>query len=110
MIQAEVHSDDCVMSTNFDATPWFENASPASIKSLAECDFGGDYPADAVAQDSIDTDDSVKDVLEYVEKAYAATGNIGFECYVDEEQAMAWLKENRTDVYECIMSNRERSI
>jgi len=50
MIRAEVHSDDYVRQVKFDATKWFESASDQEIINLINCDFGGDYPADSVAE------------------------------------------------------------
>jgi hypothetical protein len=48
-IHAECHSDDGLRTANFNAVRWFERASDAEIKELAQEDWGEDYAADRVA-------------------------------------------------------------
>lgn len=91
MIRAEVHSDDYRKKATFDASKWFEEASDEEILALAACDFGGDYPADAVAEWFSDSNPNVSSVLDWA----ADHDECGFECHVDESQAMAWLKKHR---------------
>lgn len=43
-IKAEVHTDDHIYEVNFDAEPWFAQASDKEILEVAECGWGGDYP------------------------------------------------------------------
>ena len=103
MIKAEVHSDDRQRQAEFDATPWFEQAQDIDIIQLADSDFRNDYPADYVAQFVSVTNKDVEAVLSYVEDAYAATGKVGFECSINLDDAMAWLKEHRPNVYNEIL-------
>ena len=50
MICAECHSDDHNVEVAFDATRWFEQATDKQIAELAAVGWGGEYPADAVAE------------------------------------------------------------
>jgi hypothetical protein len=104
VIDAEVHTDDHAAETHFDAVKWFEQASDDEIKSLAGCDWGGDYPADAVAQFMESRDDYVADVFEYLETYNngARRETIGFECHVDSDDALCWLKKNRPELFKQI--------
>ena len=98
MIKAEAHSDDYAVEAEFDATAWFEKATDNEIIELMNCGWGGDYPADDVAIDIAKTN-------EEVDAIFTHTANIandpskkdlsGFECHVEEEDALKWLKENR---------------
>lgn len=105
MIRAEVHADNFAASAKFDATPFFKDASQADIVALAECGWGGDYPADAVAHhcESLPGYETVAEVFE-------ETGeDNGFECHVHEPDALAWLKENRNDVFLAVCAAEELS-
>lgn len=88
IIPAEVHSDDYVYSIEFDALEWFMQANDEDIQELQDYDFGGDYPSDDIAlfQNNLD----IKNLFAYIEKQ-----NIGFECRVNKEAAIKWVKENR---------------
>ena len=92
-IKAECYSDNRAFEINFDATKWFEQASDSDIVKLASCEWGGDYPADEVAffmrQHHVD----VNFMFNYLER-----DSVGFECNVDESDAMRWLQENRLDL------------
>ena len=99
-VSAKVHSDDYVFDIAFDATPWFEQASDEEILVLAKCDFGGDYPADAVADFFENSNPEVTDMFDYIHAHNKSdvVEHIGFECYVDEDEAMAWLVENKPEL------------
>jgi hypothetical protein len=96
IIPAEVHSDDHVKEAKFDALAFFEGADDQEIIALAGCDWGGDYPADEVAREC-DDQPGVTDVLDWGANFKGRVGleSIGFECYVDGEAAMKWLRENK---------------
>ncbi len=98
IIKAECHSDDRVREANFDATLWFIQASSESIGDLAKCGWGGDYPADGVAQFMARHDEVVNKVFQYLYLVGDKRDAPGFECYVDEADALAWLRENRRAV------------
>jgi hypothetical protein len=98
MIKAEVHSDDHVVEHNFDATKWFRLATDENIIKLAQCGWGGDYPADNVAIFMAEQDSGVADVFKYLEliaKDPMKKDCHGFECHVDEEQARSWIAKHR---------------
>jgi hypothetical protein len=94
MIKAEVHDDNHQNKVNFDATPWFVGATDEEIQDLAECDWGGDYPADAVAEMIANVDPKVNNVLEF------KSHDVGFECHVDGDSAIEWIKNNRPHLLE----------
>ncbi len=97
-INAECHSDDRVREADFDATPWFRQASAESIAGLAACGWGGDYPADGVAHFMAEHNEEVGKVFQYLDLVSDKKDAPGFECHVDETDAMAWLRENRRAV------------
>ena len=99
-IKAECHADDQVLRATFDATPWFEQASCEDIGKLAACDWGGDYPADEVAQFMAEQDGEVRKMFQYLD----IVGNLGFECHVDRDDAIAWLRMFRHAVAALIES------
>lgn len=96
MIKAECHSDDYVACATFDATPWFEQASDEEIRALAECDWGGDQPADGVAVFIQDKDPKVGRLFDYLSfEPKMGHEPVGFECHVDVADARRWLDANR---------------
>lgn len=100
MIRAECHSDDRVFEINFDATLWFEQATADQLRTLSACDWGGDYPADEIAQ-FMDGQPNIGAMFRYCEASNAADrsrDHVGFECHVDQEDALAWLKEHRPGI------------
>ena len=98
MIHAEVHSDDHVFEISFDASPWFENASDAEITALAECGWGGNYPADRVAKE-IPAHDEIKAMFDYLYRISGTRRACGFECHVTANDAEAWIKTNRPHLW-----------
>lgn len=97
-ISAEVHSDDHVVEVAFNASPWFTQASAEQIAALARCDWGGDYPADAVATYMTDHIDGIKRMFTHL----GLNQGMGFECHVSHVEAMAWLAAIRPEVHELI--------
>jgi hypothetical protein len=67
----------------------FESATDAQIRALAECGWGGDYPADEVAG-AMRTIREVDALFVLVELRGA-----GYECYVEPGGALAWVAEHR---------------
>jgi hypothetical protein len=102
MIKAECHSDDRCVEVKFDATPWFNQASDKAILDLFECGWRGDYPADDVAIFMADCSDAVAEMFQYI-NLRGTIETIGFECSVDQEQAMTWLMTNRPNLYKLIL-------
>jgi hypothetical protein len=102
MICAEVHSDDYVRQVKFDATKWFESASDQEIINLINCDFGGDYPADRVAENLSVFNQELSDFFSYFDdKPVMLNGDtVGFECHVNVNEAESWIKNNRPNLKE----------
>lgn len=98
-IPAEVHTDDWVAQAEFDAEIWMIQASDEKIEALAKCEWGGDYPADEVAEFMESRDPQVKAVFEY-KHAVNLHKTMGFECHVNEEAAWAWLESRRPFLFD----------
>lgn len=96
-IAAECHTDDRVYEVNFDARPWFEQASEEEILDLARCGWGGNYPSDQVAIDSAEWSDEVSEMFRYIyrKNSKGLGDTIGFECHVESKDAYKWLEANR---------------
>ena len=88
MIKATISADETNWSYDFDAQPWFEQATESEIEELAESDWMGSYEADNVAywfelQPGKDGE-GVKRILEIAQE--------GFLVIIDAADAEAWLK------------------
>ena len=101
-VQARATTDDHKVDVTFDATPWLRQATEAALLALAGCGFGGDYPADEVAHQSVTLlgDAGLAKLFAYLEivNQFPVREAVGFECRVDEDQARAWLKRHRPAV------------
>ena len=58
--------------------------------------WGGNYAADHVAEFMVDHNKDVKKVFEYLD----LKDDIGFECHVNGEEALAWIKRNKSELYD----------
>jgi len=94
-IPADIHTDDHQHRAEFDAVAWFQYASDGVILELARSGWGGDYPADDVARACADHNKEVAAVL----LAAESQDEMGFECHVNKERALAWLNEHRHGVF-----------
>lgn len=101
-VRADVHSDDFRQRCDFDAAPWLEKASDEEIVKLAGCDWGGDYPADAVAYGLEATSQGISDVLKYCCDAHKYGITMGFEVQVHSDDALAWLGEHRPHILDIL--------
>ena len=101
-IPAEVHSDDHVHEVDFDAVTFFQEASAKEIYELAECDWGGDYPADYVAQSMKCKNAAIDTLFDYLDRIQGTRQSCGFECHVDKKKAMKWLKKHRPEIADTI--------
>ena len=102
VIPAEAHSDDHVIEVKFDALEYFLQATAEELLLLAGCGFGGDYPADNVAQYLAETNKPLEKLFDYLEAIADVPSKKdcnGFECNVDETAARTWLAENRPQVF-----------
>jgi hypothetical protein len=89
-IRAEIHDDDRRFEVNFDARLWFQQASDEELVALRECDFGGDYPADAIGE--------FFDGLNPLVSELFTNKWEGFEVNVNAEDALAWVAANRPEI------------
>jgi hypothetical protein len=65
------------------------------LQELIACDFGGDYPADAVVLYLVSNcEDSYPELSRMLEHCRRLPG-IGFECRVNRDAAMQWLSTFR---------------
>lgn len=94
-IAGSAHSDDRWAEAHFDAAPWFHQASDREILELAQCEWGGDYPADYVAEYMADHDAEPRKMFDYIAIANADHNRVGFECWIDPGDARAWLNRHR---------------
>ena len=101
MIRATCHTADDTRVVEFDATPWFQEADPASIAHVAGQGWFSVRIADGLEQRP--GYERLRDLVDY------ATNRLGaesledptfptFACSVDGPEAMAWLDANRPDV------------
>ncbi len=98
MIHAEAHSDDRIIEVEFDAEPYFAQATDHQLRALIACGFGGDYAADRLAEGLADEVDGLADLFKYLElvnKPGRRRETVGFECHADPAAAAAWIKANR---------------
>jgi len=89
-IRAEAHSDDRRHEINFDAKMYFINTSDKELQALEDSGWGGDYPADKVAQYFENTNKEMKKLFDY-----CRNNDVGYECHVNKEDAILWIKKNR---------------
>lgn len=104
-IRTECHSDDDVMKVEFDAERYFKQASNEEIIELYKCGWRGDYPADVVAEFESEFNEELKKLFDYVSENHLMTG-IGFECVVFEDDAIAWIRENKPSLYKEIRDGK----
>ena len=101
VIPAEAHSDDRVFEVPFDAQEWFKQAADEEILRLAESGWSGDYPADSVAHFMAERHPPLAKLFEYLEHIATLPSKKdlrGFECSVDDEAAMTWLRQFKTEL------------
>jgi len=103
-IKAFIKSDDGRFSIEFDGIDWFKDAPTQKILKLAENGWRGCYEADEIARESGNPE--VERILEYCNFVPTNGETIGFEVFVDNEDAWNWLAANRSitpDLLECKM-------
>lgn len=104
MISAKVHSDDHVVSEEFDATWYFNQATFLDLVSLEKCGWSGDYPADAVAEFCRKRCKKLFNYLELVNSDQRGD-LIGFECHINRAHVMQWLSKHRPWWYQLFKSH-----
>lgn len=95
VITAEAHSDDHSVEIDFDAAPFFEQASDEEIIALRGISWGSNYEADRVL-DFCNAQDGPSLLFAYLNTKPRSFGeSVGFECNVDEDDAEAWVMTHR---------------
>jgi len=95
-VSAACHSDDWrVEVPAFDATPWLAQADDGQIRALQRGDYGGNETADSVAELAAGYDPQVAKLFTYLQIVNRNRIVCGFECYVDLDEAEAWLRAHR---------------
>lgn len=105
MIKAMCYTDDdAIVIGQFDATPWFQEASVKSIRDLRADDYGPGLTADDVAMTCADSDRRLAIMFEYIDLMHRyhmslpdfdESKVIGFTCTVDRDDAEAWIAAHR---------------
>jgi len=92
MIRAEAYTDDrYVVVDEFDAEPWFEQATDTDFEELLGAIWGWDV-ADYMAESNEQLDDLfcyLRTVRELSEDTCL------FECWINEDDAKSWIAQNR---------------
>jgi hypothetical protein len=113
VIAAAAHSDDHAIKVEFDALPWFEQASEQEIRDLAACGWGGDYPSDEIVFFLDETVPELSKLIAYLEIIAgdpAKKDCHGFECHVDEGRAPEWLRGHRKSLWAQLTGNKPYSV
>ena len=109
MIRVTCHTVDDALIVEFDATPWFQEADPASIMHVAGQGWSSTWIADGLEMRP--GYERLHELIDY------ATNRLGlesledpafatYECTVNGPEAMAWLNENRPEVAAAIRSRQ----
>lgn len=106
-IGASAHSDDHRVEVDFDAAPWFKKAIAEDILSLVYCQWGGDYPADDIAQSMAEHEAQLARMFDYISIANTDRITIGFECHVETDDARAWLNRHRPELLPVVLRMEE---
>lgn len=101
-VMAEVHSDDWHAKADFDIRPVLRIIDAEWLTALQACSWGGDKASDDVALHMEGSDAEVAFVLDY-----ARTAGCGFECTMDADVAMSWIRRNRPDLARAAGSTSE---
>lgn len=113
-IRADFWTDDRVVEAQFDARPFFMQATAAQIGDIIGCGYRGDYPTDAVADFISDKhlDEGVENGFSYIATMQKASRRDapGFECSVDQVDMLNWLNAYRHDELALALCERVGSI
>lgn len=98
MIRASVSADndDYGPVIDFDATPWFEQASERDIQHLRDEGYGCGEESDGVAEFMADRDAIVAEFFTYLSfRQEHGRGRGGYTVRIGDRDADAWIAENR---------------
>jgi hypothetical protein len=109
VIRATCHTADDALTVEFDATPWFQEADPASIVHVAGEGWSSVWIADGLEKHP--GYERLHELIDYATNRLAQESLEDpafptFECTVNGPEAMAWLDDNRPDVAAAIRSRQ----
>jgi hypothetical protein len=108
-VPAKAYTDDRVIEVSFDAATWFQAATDVEIVQLAQCGYGGDYPADNVAIALATENEDLAELHRYLERRVDTRNECGFECHVDPAAALAWITQHRPALLGQLASSEEKN-
>lgn len=98
-VRAHFHTDDYVFEVDFDATPFFVNATEKALVDIYGCGFAGDYPTDAIAEFVADQglNSELVEAFGYLNAVnrQGRKSSIGFECKVAPEDYLRWMDQHQ---------------
>lgn len=97
-IRAVVVSDDKIASAEFDAVPWFRQATDDELVALAYEGWGHEDTSDAVAAFFRRSVPDVEKVFKHVAEMLRYDNRIedaGLGCEIHENDATLWIQKNR---------------
>ena len=92
-VTAKATADDTGLCESFDAVGWFAQASDQEIRELHAINWGGNYAADAVAEYFEASNEILRRIV----------NGTGFECEIDGDEAMAWLKQHKIGLWASLL-------
>ena len=110
MLRATCHAVDDALAVEFDATPWFQEADPASIGHVAGQGWSSAWIADGLEKRP--GYERLHELIDYARNRLGAESLedltfATFECTMSGPEAMARLDENRPDVAGALRTDRE---
>jgi len=108
-VEANTYSDDRGVEVNFNAVEYLAQASDGDLRDLAAQEWCESSEADAVAEHMAELNSEVRAVFDYiniVNRTKYGNDVIGFECHVDAQSAMSWLRKYRNNTWKLILADR----
>lgn len=94
-VRATAYSDDRIFEVSLLVAQWFAQASDKEILDLARVEWANEYAADQVALHFEETNDAMRSLLSYTRNTQGRRNPVGFECQVNGDDAIQWLKLHR---------------
>lgn len=98
-VRAEVHDDSHFKKVEFDAALWFAQTTDNQIIRLHDIGWTGDEPSDVVAEYFENRNEDIAGLFNFCRATHHTRDPQGFECSVDEDSAMSWLKQHRRGLW-----------
>jgi len=96
-VTASCWSDDRqVVVESFPVNAVLAEWDDAALRDLLEADFAFDYSTDRLVYEAADYDPRVEHMVRYMEYKREEGVNMGFGCYVRDEEVLAWLQRYRS--------------